>query len=260
MDPLSVAASVAGLLSLTIQLIQISTSIATDAKAAQAYDFIAELNALADVFKRLGAFLNDQSQTGVSFTQVSVLVATNTRCEHKLKELLQKLQRMVLQTNKIKRALDSVLWPLSKKEHNETIGDIHRYTDLFHFALTIEGCSLLAKSSADVADTLKEQATKLEETKKLYGAIPDLVTQVEASLVQISSLQATVQVLVGRSAELETMSRSISSLKISVDGKSYLYQKRKWLTKNLSSTEQTRTSTERSRAYRGTYLAISHVI
>lgn len=127
MDPLSVAAGVAGLLSLTIQLIQISTSIATDAKAAQAYNFIAELNTLADVLKRLGAFLNEQSQTGVSFTQVSVLVATNTRCEHKFKELLQKLQRTVFQTNKIKRALDSVLWPLSKKEHTETTGNIRPF-------------------------------------------------------------------------------------------------------------------------------------
>ena len=218
MDPLSVAASVAGLLSLTIQLVQISTSIAADAKAVQAYDFIIELNALGDVLKRLRVFLNDQSETGISFTQVSVLVATNTRCEHKLKELLQKLQRTVLQTNRIKRALDSVLWPLSKKEHSETTGDIHRYTNLFHFALTIEGCSMLAKSSAEVAESLKGQAQKLEETKSLCSAIPDLVIQVGSSLAQISNLQAAIQMLASKSAEVEDLSRGIAKIELDLDG------------------------------------------
>lgn len=161
MDPLSISAGVACLGSLTIQLVQISTKYAANSKARQLYDFIGELNALADVLKRLKEFLDTQLSVS-SLNQVSVLIATNTRCKNKLQELLQKLRKTVLETNKVKRAIDTILWPLSEREHRDTVGDIHRYTHIFHFALTIEGCSLLAKSSTEVGDSLKEQSQKLE--------------------------------------------------------------------------------------------------
>jgi hypothetical protein len=43
MDPLSVAAGVAGLLSLAIQLVEIGTKYGTSSPKAQGYDFIFEL-------------------------------------------------------------------------------------------------------------------------------------------------------------------------------------------------------------------------
>ena len=107
------------------------------------------------------------------------------------------------------------------KEHNETVGDIHRYTDLFHFALTVEGCSLLAKSSTEVAESLKGQSQKLEETKSLCSAISDLVIQAGSSLTHISNLQATVQMLVSNSAEVECISLSIAKMGLNLDGMPY---------------------------------------
>lgn len=52
---MSVAASVAGLVGLSIQIIEISKKFTN--KKASLYDFIGELTALADVLKRLRDFL-----------------------------------------------------------------------------------------------------------------------------------------------------------------------------------------------------------
>lgn len=217
MDPLSVTAGVAGLLSLSIQLVEISSKFKPATKAEQLYDFIFELNALADVLKRLKDFLDTQTDAP-HFNNVSAFVATNTRFKIKLEVLLRKLQKKLTETSALKRAVDALIWPLNEKEHRETTRDIQRYTQVFHFALTIEGCSLLAKSSEDVENALQQQTQKLEETKGLCRAIPDLVAKLDSSLSQLSDILATVHALGDHSTQLGTISDGIAELRIAVDG------------------------------------------
>ena len=113
-DPLSVAASIAGLIGVSIQVIQISTKFKN--KTRNIDDFIGELTALSAVLKRLRDFLSHQPAVP-PFDNVSALITANTQCERKLKEVFQKLNSIAIETNKFKRALDTILWPFSEKEH-----------------------------------------------------------------------------------------------------------------------------------------------
>ncbi|KAL1594508.1 hypothetical protein SLS60_010268 [Paraconiothyrium brasiliense] len=212
MDPLSIAASVAGLLSLALQLVELGTKCSSRFLKAQLYEFVFELNALSDVLKRLKGFLDDPT-TALTFSRISVFVSTNTRCKILLEELLAKLQKTIQEPNKVKKAVDRVLWPFNEKEHRISMQKIHRYTQIFTFALTIEGCSLLSQSVREVTVALQEQEKKLKETKKLCGSIPNLISQIEQSLDQISSIQALVYALPDHSRELSVISDDISLLK-----------------------------------------------
>jgi hypothetical protein len=212
MDPLSVAAGVAGLLSLAIQLVEIGTKYGTSSPKAQGYDFIFELRALIEVLTRLKGFL-EGPDAPPTFDHMSTLLSTNTRCKWKLQEVLMELQKTMQETNKLKRAVDRLMWPLTVKDHREAIEDIHRYTEVFNFALTVEGCVLLSTSSTETLNALKEQAQKIEETKVLCMAMPDLVIQIEASLARLSFIQDIVQALPDMSTELASISREVSGLK-----------------------------------------------
>ncbi|KAF1956811.1 hypothetical protein CC80DRAFT_504610 [Byssothecium circinans] len=212
MDPFSVTAGVAGLLSLAIQLATVSAKYGNNCVKGQSYDFIFELNTLVDVLRRLQQFL-DFPDTSTIFNQVSVLTSTNTRCATMLRDFLNKLQKTVKESNRAKRAIDKLLWPMTEKEHIQAMEEIHRYTQTFNFALTIAGCSLLSKSSSEVIATLQQQALKLNETKQLCATIPDLVSQIEASLTQISDLQAFVQSIAVQTTALPSISRDLADLK-----------------------------------------------
>ena len=214
MDPLSIAAGVGGLIALSIQLVEIGTKYNTRSPKAQGLDFIFELRPLIEVLKRLKEFLEGPNAPQ-TFDRVSALLSTSSRCDSKLQEVLRKLQKATQEPNKIKRGVDRILWPVVEKELREAIEDIHRYTDIFEFALTVDGCALLAKSSSETASALKEQAQKIEETKKLCGSIPNLVAQMETFSDQIMKILSIVQDLPHHTKELASVSQGISDLKFS---------------------------------------------
>jgi hypothetical protein len=213
MDPFSIAVGVGGLLALTAQLVEIGSKYGKSSPKEQGHDLIFELRALADVLKQLKGFL-EGPDAPPAFNHMSTFLSTNTGCEVKMKELLRKLQKTVQEENKIRRAVDRILWPLKDKEHREAVEDIHRYTQIYNFALTVEGCSLLAKSSTEMSVALKQQAQKMGETRQLCAAIPDLVVQIDASMVQISTIHSLVQGLPGYLEEMDSISKDMSQLKI----------------------------------------------
>ncbi|KAF2675921.1 hypothetical protein K458DRAFT_323448, partial [Lentithecium fluviatile CBS 122367] len=63
----------------------------------------------------------------------------------------------------------------------------------------------------------------MEETKKLCGAIPSLVIQIEASLDQINTIRSLVQALPDPSNEIASISQGISDLKIAASNQESRY-------------------------------------
>jgi hypothetical protein len=90
-DPMSVAAGVAGLLSLTIQLLDVAQQYTHDVKNAEeeVVAFIRELTGLSDVLKRLDAFLKTKDSFAASGTPA--LLKIRYSCEDQLQKLLKKL-------------------------------------------------------------------------------------------------------------------------------------------------------------------------
>lgn len=153
MDPFSLAAGIAGLISLAATTIKCANGYMSSVKNGK--DSIAimvtELEALQANLASLDAFLQSVSTKDLAFEPTSVLRSCTTACEISLKALCKKLGQVG--DGKTSR----FLWPLSEKEHQKTVQDLRNFAHWMHFALSIDGCSLLSRTSNDVLKVLEGQ-------------------------------------------------------------------------------------------------------
>ena len=89
MDPFSITAGVAGLLSLSIQLTETLTEYTSSVKhaAEEAKDLYVQIIKLSKVLRDLDQFLKDQRSRGTDFDKTAVLYDTVVRCHGKLSSL-----------------------------------------------------------------------------------------------------------------------------------------------------------------------------
>ncbi len=116
MDPLSLAASVAGLVTLTAQ---ISSSIITYTKAVKdesksVNEITQELGLMQSVLKQLEKFLRGQSLKNASFYQSSVLVSAIMLCHVSIQGVSAQLPDPT--KNGMARAIEKLKWPFTEKE------------------------------------------------------------------------------------------------------------------------------------------------
>lgn len=149
MDPLSIAASVAGIAGLAIQIAPSLKSYFSNVKHAQedVARYANEVYGLFEVCKQLHVFLKTDAADSFETTG-SVLSRTVVSCEDCLRELARILQSKGPEkpdwTKKVK-------WPIYKKQVDEIISRLVRYTQLFQFALTVEGWCVSCLRSVSVA-------------------------------------------------------------------------------------------------------------
>lgn len=139
MDPLSVAASVAGLASFTLEL---STAITTYVKAVKdapksAQEIIQELTLTQAVLEKLDSFLKSQPLKHASFDPSSVLFVAITSCNDTIRDVYDQLQDA--KQNGVLRVLEKLKWPFSEKETQKRLDALRRCVSTFQFSLTVEG-------------------------------------------------------------------------------------------------------------------------
>jgi len=136
-EPVSLAASIAGLLSLGVQVSQIARDYVNGVRRASndVEEFLQELGALVKVLRQLDELLKGDRIGKVNFNQTSVLFLAHDACQ---KELIASRSKLLSRSHghKIIRAL---AWPFVKNEHQQTIAAMHRWVQTFQFALTIDG-------------------------------------------------------------------------------------------------------------------------
>jgi hypothetical protein len=141
MDPFSVTAGIAGLLSLSIQIHQIVTTHIESAKNApeEAYALSTKLDALIRVLEQLERFIEKHAGSG-HFSESSVLYGTTKRCEGSLQQLHETLSKFVLATSRDSTSWRRcVRWPLSKMKHQQTVTLLHEYLEVFHLSVSLDG-------------------------------------------------------------------------------------------------------------------------
>ena len=74
--------------------------------------------------------------------------------------------------------LRKLTWPLEVKGHREAIAEFRAFAQLIQFALSIDGCTLLAKTSVQVLDILKNQLDNF----KLLQKANDRINSIEQTL------------------------------------------------------------------------------
>ena len=146
-DPFAIATGVAGLLSLRLQVTQITVEYVKGAKQASVAieQFRQELVALQDVLKLFEDFLKVDAPKGV-FNKTSMLYAANSSCERQLRKLLTKFEKN-LKGGRFSQAVDRLTWPFDEKEHHRVVEDLHRYVQTFQFALSIGGWYVFLRPS-----------------------------------------------------------------------------------------------------------------
>ena len=55
----------------------------------------------------------------------------------------------------IRGVYNRLKWPLDVSDNRKVLQTIHRYTEMFDFALTLEGCSMLSQDSGKVSEILR---------------------------------------------------------------------------------------------------------
>lgn len=139
-DPLSVAAGIAGLLTLSAQVAKIvgqwTVGISSSHNAVQS--LLGHLKTLDHVLKQLVDFLAKEDAKASSFDQTSVLCSAINSCRDRLQSLLDRLAKPT-KGNKIRQGYEMLKWPLTDRELRQTAEDLHRYVQTFQFSLNIDG-------------------------------------------------------------------------------------------------------------------------
>jgi hypothetical protein len=140
MDPLSAAASVAGLLSLTIQVSQMLYEQVHTLKNAprDATQLLDELEALRQVLTSLDQFLASRSSKGRSFKETSVLIDAIQGCKSQISVIKLRLEKFVGKQG-LAQMIERGKWYYEHDEHQELIQTLHRYLSMFHISLNIDG-------------------------------------------------------------------------------------------------------------------------
>jgi len=117
MDPSSVTAGIAMLLSLAIQVAEDLNEYSSSVKhaAEESKDLYVQITSLRSVLEQLEHFLEQQSEVTAKFTNTSVLYSTAINCHTKLNSLNTILSESLRSTEvKSKLWRRCVLWPLKK--------------------------------------------------------------------------------------------------------------------------------------------------
>jgi hypothetical protein len=171
MDPFSLSVGIAGLAGLAATTLKAAKSYMSSVKSAKVSvaAWITELEALESNLSSLDEFLRSVSGRELAFDRTSVLRSCASACEAKLKSLCKILGQVGdSRTNRL-------LCPLSEKEHQKTVQEIRAFAQWIQFALTVDGCSLLSRTSDDVLKILGGQLESfkllqdLEDKRSRYG-------------------------------------------------------------------------------------------
>jgi hypothetical protein len=160
MDPFSLTVGIAGLTGLVATSITFARNYLSGVKNAKESIrmLVTELEALQENLMNLDALLKSASAKNLTFEPNSVLRTCTSACEASLKTLCKKLSQVG--ESKTSR----YLWPLIENEHQKTMQELRNFAQWIHFALSIDGCSLLSRTSDDVLKVLEGQ---LENFKTL---------------------------------------------------------------------------------------------
>lgn len=131
---MEVVANIAGIASLALELAPHLYNYFADVKSAEqdVKQYSSEIYAFIEVSNRLHKFLTTDAPQGPFDTTQSVLVRTVVSCEGCLHELARLLKSPVTWTRKLQ-------WPIRKKRVETIVERLSRSTQLFQFALTVEG-------------------------------------------------------------------------------------------------------------------------
>ena len=139
MDPLSLAASVAGLVSITIELSGAIHSYCKAVKDARkdVQEMAQELVVMGDLLHQLEEHIRSPHLKTKAFDQSSVLATALSLCGNSIERISTKVH--MLRLDGIGGIWEKLKWPFTEKDMQKALATLRRCAATFQFSLTIEG-------------------------------------------------------------------------------------------------------------------------
>jgi hypothetical protein len=179
MDPFSLTVSIISLVALAGQTLTCAKTYYSGAKHAResAVALVLELEALQSNLSHLDQFLRSESTKGLAFSQTSTLGSSASALTTKLTALCAKLGRVG------ESRTQRLLWPLNEADHVKTIKALRAFTQTIQFGLSIDGCALLSRTSADVVRVLQQQIDMMRIVEDCTAELREAVVD-QTSILQ----------------------------------------------------------------------------
>lgn len=195
MDPISLPGSIAGLLSLTIELTKISYEYISGVRGAPKTisDFIRELIALKKVLSDLSDNIMLDPDVAVAFENGTSSVLSSLgptgginipatagsnileTCSADLTNILEKLKKK-MDGKPFMTAVKRLAWPFVEEQTKKSIDVLRRYRETFAAFVAIDTLALGAKTHKEVKATRQELATASQEQRDWHES--DLNTRI----------------------------------------------------------------------------------
>lgn len=135
MDPLSIAASVIALITLTGQSISLAQKYIRGAAHARkaAASLVEQLELLRFSLATLDELLRSENAKRHLFNDTSVLTKSVYACQVRLNSLNERLNKSA------ESRVRWIIWPLDEKEHEQAVEELRTLTQWIQFALSIDG-------------------------------------------------------------------------------------------------------------------------
>ncbi|EQB59020.1 hypothetical protein CGLO_00651 [Colletotrichum gloeosporioides Cg-14] len=175
-DPLSIAASVAGIVSLSAAVFQQVTKFAKEAKNAErnVKELASQTRNLSGVLQNLALLassLEDQD-SATTFRAHHLYACSNTL--YKVEERLKKAEKDFQSGNRVKTVLRSLRWPFSADENKSLIADMATHRSTLELALSAETLDRLLRSLASQDDLkvgLNLLSRKVDRIKEIQSRV-----------------------------------------------------------------------------------------
>ncbi|TPX09857.1 uncharacterized protein E0L32_008879 [Thyridium curvatum] len=210
MEVLGAAASVAGLISLAIEIPKIiDTAISMKSAPEEAGQLSRTVDALVTVLQRLEEFLKSDAAQDLEMAGDSGLTLTISACQDRVVDLSKKLRKQSLAgttsstcpaTKRVKTALSKFQWPLDKKECLDLISQLHIMQSTFEFCLVIKNCEQMSKSHKEVLAYFKSQRDALNQLAQLF---PDQAAHAESMLERLNAVQSCMSLSAERLSRIQ---------------------------------------------------------
>ena len=165
MAEIALASSVAGLLSLAIQVADIShryfTSVKNSSKTIKGY--FRELEVLKLVLRKFDDLAKDPN-TATHFSGANITIVDG--CREELENLRSKLHKRSTDTT-FPKSLNRLTWPFAEDETRRLVALLHRYQASFHAVLSADHFKLSVEALTEIKNSTNEDAQ--EELRTLLA-------------------------------------------------------------------------------------------
>lgn len=209
MDPFSWTTGVVGLLVVVAQVTEAVNFYigAIKDRKQEIQDLYQELILLRGVLTQLQEFIATEKAKDASFDSNSVLATAITDCSLRLERVGNKLK--IPTGDRLSKTIAKLKWPLEQEEIKKLSVSLQRFIQTFSFALTVQGLTVLGRTSDAAEAALKESQTAVQTMLDMSNKFGIPATEQQKMSIQLAEILALLPTLGQQASEIKEMSQHL---------------------------------------------------